>query len=1385
VGEERYSNHMPSQMLQKYPTKGVSWEVPGAGPNGRRARLPLVCSEGTGKCGVALVGEAAGNHEQKDGLPFRPWAEAGAVLANAIRTIGLPRDGYLITNTVWWQPHNNDLVGQPWEAEAKGICRPWNQALFVEKGIKCLVALGATAFYELTGRTEISVLRDRGYVFQAKPEYGGLPVVLTYHPSFLARGSKEKSQETKAKTEKGQSGGMALLSVLIRDIKLGNAIALKGLTGKDLGNKIPHLERYEEIAGTDRQGYVLNAGPEDWDRMIADAKANPELAISYDYETNFTYATTDESEYEHAMREVNQVQASLRPGQAIVSGWEGWVLEKLTLLLECMNDKLDYNGRGFDRNYNDAMLIRRIDGWLGQWQPAVKELIDKSIPVGNYHDLMQMWHHWEPDLPQGLQYACSMLPEISLAGAWKYMFTEDERLYGAMDVDYPQRLWRWLKKNLAGLSHPISKVNLLQGYRRQVNELSAKSLDQMQRRGIPVDESERMQVWRYLQGLKKQKIAQIQGMVPDCLRPPKQKLGLKTVPLWLRKQSPEEVAKATSSGVAIHPKSGKRFEIREFKLPDSPMPVARWCELKEFNPNSTFQIRDYIRWKRQEEIRQLLDKPCRHGLGYQRAQDCPDCQARAAEQAKWKVPKKFRSDDETTDKKELRRLNVRLKDPIIELAIEYKEIDKMAGTYVGGPGEDSPEGQELAKKLQETGKGKAQTQGWRPNPKTGRVHPFFTTAPATGQLSSRNPNCFSDDTEVLTEDGWKLFKDLGPYTKVAQYNPKSGDISLARPDGYIRKWHQGPMVHIHTEQQLDMLMTPDHRCLVRNRRTKAWKWVEAKYYPQDYQQPQAGIYKGGRTKLSRAEIIFLAALQADGHVLKSCSAIEFGLTKIRKQQRLEEALRDLGWAYSRYDKEDVGRRYYIHAGEVPEWMRQRKQFDSWIMDLDQESFALLAEEIWFWDGYLEGRSMYSSSEKSNADWAQILTCLSGRRAKVRKYWNDKLNRPNWQVDAVDQDYSLTTNLQPQEHYYQGWVYCVTMPQGTVIVRRNGKVAITGNCQNFPKHNLQFAKLLRGMVKAPPGYRIIEGDFKSFHVLTTGFEAKDELYMRLAKLDMHSFFTAGGLLKLYKPDEMIKMSDKDMMALFKELRGDHKARYKIAASPDLVDFKFVRDKQGKPTILGYGFGMQAARLWHENQEFIAGKQDAQRLITTLDELFPITHKWKSDIQHQAHQQGYLISAHGYIRRFNCVLRYKPLHRLDAPRIGQKVLTDRSGQRWLVENGDDAEAAIAFLPANDAFGRIKEAMIGLEDCGAGEEIGICNQIHDSLIAVCRDGLERAAIMVMHRKMQEESRYLILPSGRGLECEAEFSISGLGESWAQCEEIKDLGGWLNGTGKLAIGS
>lgn len=214
---------------------------------GHAGAVRIIQPEGSGACGVCLMGEAGGAQEQADGLPFRPYAEAGSVLQAALRPIGVHRSNYLITNTVWWQPKNNWLAGAPWEKDAQAFCRPWNREIIQKARIKVIVALGVSAFQELTGLTDFGVLTNRGYVFQASKDYFELPVVYTYHPSFLARGSKEKNEETGGKTEKAQGGGMALLGVLIRDIRLARGIALKGVpedwpsvpTGIEDPEKIP------------------------------------------------------------------------------------------------------------------------------------------------------------------------------------------------------------------------------------------------------------------------------------------------------------------------------------------------------------------------------------------------------------------------------------------------------------------------------------------------------------------------------------------------------------------------------------------------------------------------------------------------------------------------------------------------------------------------------------------------------------------------------------------------------------------------------------------------------------------------------------------------------------------------------------------------------------------------------------------------------------------------------------------------------------------------------------------------------------------------------------------------------------------------------------------
>jgi uracil-DNA glycosylase family 4 len=54
--------------------------------------------EGSGSLRVMIVGEAAGEAEAMDGLPFRPYAESGSVLERCWSRLGLARDQFYISN---------------------------------------------------------------------------------------------------------------------------------------------------------------------------------------------------------------------------------------------------------------------------------------------------------------------------------------------------------------------------------------------------------------------------------------------------------------------------------------------------------------------------------------------------------------------------------------------------------------------------------------------------------------------------------------------------------------------------------------------------------------------------------------------------------------------------------------------------------------------------------------------------------------------------------------------------------------------------------------------------------------------------------------------------------------------------------------------------------------------------------------------------------------------------------------------------------------------------------------------------------------------------------------------------------------------------------------
>jgi len=78
--------------------------------------------------------------------------------------------------------------------------------------------------------------------------------------------------------------------------------------------------------------------------------------------------------------------------------------------------------------------------------------------------------------------------------------------------------------------------------------------------------------------------------------------------------------------------------------------------------------------------------------------------------------------------------------------------------------------------------------------------------------------CYSSDTYVLTELGWKLHSEWNG-ERIVVYDPHTATLRLELPEAYVCQDYVGPMIHI-TANCIDLLVTPNHRMFVCLSKTK-------------------------------------------------------------------------------------------------------------------------------------------------------------------------------------------------------------------------------------------------------------------------------------------------------------------------------------------------------------------------------------------------------------------------------------------------------------------------------------------------------------------------------------------------------------------------------------
>ncbi|NOX20855.1 MAG: uracil-DNA glycosylase [Nitrospirae bacterium] len=144
-------------------------------------RKNLVFGEGNPEARLMFIGEAPGAEEDLQGRPF--VGPAGELLTRLINKMGFKREDVYIANTVKCRPPNNR---KPREDELSQ-CMPFLKKQIDIINPTVIMTLGDVAAKALLGDIG-SITRVRGKLFK----YKNIPVVPTFHPSYLLRNPKAK-----------------------------------------------------------------------------------------------------------------------------------------------------------------------------------------------------------------------------------------------------------------------------------------------------------------------------------------------------------------------------------------------------------------------------------------------------------------------------------------------------------------------------------------------------------------------------------------------------------------------------------------------------------------------------------------------------------------------------------------------------------------------------------------------------------------------------------------------------------------------------------------------------------------------------------------------------------------------------------------------------------------------------------------------------------------------------------------------------------------------------------------------------------------------------------------------------------------------------------------
>lgn len=319
--------------------------------------------------------------------------------------------------------------------------------------------------------------------------------------------------------------------------------------------------------------------------------------------------------------------------------------------------------------------------------------------------------------------------------------------------------------------------------------------------------------------------------------------------------------------------------------------------------------------------------------------------------------------------------------------------------------------------------------------------------------------CFDDRTEVLTETGWKLFEQLLPRERVATVSSDKA-LEWQVPTAHIEQPYDGPMVtHDAGEQSADFCVTPNHRMVLEHRRTGEVRQFASDRMPRHEWSIPVGGWRAAAGQGDPRFARLLGLIIADGCITQSRGRKYVRIAQKNYVERARKLVRDAGYKASEYTNKGGCVDFAIRSDALYDWLSQRGlRTYSHEKRIPSDSLTMgrpLLEGLMLGDGSADGRRYMTTSSGLASD-VQALAAMLGIPSRVRvtnangKVRFGKPVRDLYTVWFNKRYRAPIEKMDIHRTHYLGMVRCVTVPNGTLVVRRNGRPMLCGNCQWWAK-----------------------------------------------------------------------------------------------------------------------------------------------------------------------------------------------------------------------------------------------------------------------------------------------------------------------------------------------